>query len=169
MAPSSAIDEAALVGLYARLERPMYNVAFRRLWNEQESLDVVQEAFVRLWDARARVRADGAEAYAWRTLLNLATNRRRSQRLWAWLAFDGDRHGGEAGHAEADLDRRQREAAVRAAVDALPDKLRDVVLLAEFSELGNVEIAAVLGIPVGTVGSRRHLAAARLRERLGGA
>ncbi|MBM4365762.1 MAG: sigma-70 family RNA polymerase sigma factor [Deltaproteobacteria bacterium] len=169
MAPSSVIDETALGELYARLERPMYNVVYRRLWNEQDSVDVVQEAFVRLWKARARVRSDGAEAYAWRTVLNLASNRRRSRRLWGWLAFDADRDGGAAGGPDEGLERRQREAAVRAAIDALPDKLRDVVLLAEFSELGNVEIAAILHIPPGTVGSRRHLAAARLRELLGGA
>ncbi len=169
MASSSAIDETALGELYARLERPMYNVVYRRLWNEEDSIDVVQEAFVRLWKARDGVRADGAEAYAWRTVLNLASNRRRSQRLWAWLAFDADRDGGSTDGADEGLEKRQREAAVRAAIDSLPDKLRDVVLLAEFSELGNVEIAAILGIPPGTVGSRRHLAAARLRELLGDA
>ncbi len=169
MASSSAIDETALGELYARLERPMYNVVYRRLWNEQDSVDVVQETFVRLWKARAGVRMDGAEAYAWRTVLNLASNRRRSQRLWTWLAFDAERDGGSAAGADEDLETRERAAAVRAAIDSLPDKLRDVVLLAEFSELGNVEIAAILDIPPGTVGSRRHLAAALLRASLEGA
>ena len=167
MAPPSAIDEAALGDLYARLERPMYNVVYRRLWNEQDSIDVVHDAFVRLWNARSRVRPEGVEAYAWRTVLNLASNRRRAQRLWGWLAFDADRDGGEAPGADADLDRKQREARVRAAVEALPEKLRDVVLLAEFSDLGQAEIGAILGIPPGTVGSRRNAAASLLRDALG--
>ncbi len=169
MAPPSAIEEAALGELYARLERPMFNVVYRRLWNEQDSIDVVQDAFVRLWNARSRVRPEGAEAYAWRTVLNLASNRRRSRRLWGWLAFDADRDGGEVPGADEDIARRQRDVAVRAAVDALPDKLRDVVLLAEFSNMGQSEIAAVLGIPPGTVGSRRNAAAALLRAALEGA
>jgi RNA polymerase sigma-70 factor (ECF subfamily) len=58
---------------------------------------------------------------------------------------------------------------VRAAVDALPERLRDVVLLCEFSGMTQAQVAAVLDIPPGTVASRRSLAAGRLRELLGDA
>ena len=147
----------------------MYNVVYRRLWNAEESLDVVQDCFARVWKARDRVLPDTAEAFAWRVLLNLVSNRRRTQRLWGWFAFDSERDGGEDPGAEADLERRQREAAVRTAVEGLPEKLRDVVLLSEFSAMTQAEVAAVLEIPPGTVASRRHLAAAKLREALEGA
>lgn len=132
-------------------------------------MDVVADAFVRLWHARDRIRPETAEAFAWRTVLNLASNRKRSQRLWAWLAFDAERDGDTTGGAEEAIEVRQREAAVRAAIEALPEKLRDVVLLSEFSELTQAEVAAVLDIPPGTVASRRHLASARLRADLEGA
>ena len=56
---------------------------------------------------------------------------------------------------------------VRAAVDALPARLREVVLLTEYAELSYGEIAATLGIPAGTVGSRRNAALAELAEALG--
>jgi RNA polymerase sigma-70 factor (ECF subfamily) len=72
---SPAFDRAALEALYVRLERPLYNVVHRRLWNAEDSMDVVQEAFVRLWNARDRILPETAEAFAWRTVLNLASNR----------------------------------------------------------------------------------------------
>ena len=144
----------------------MYNVVYRRLWNAEDSMDVVHDAFARVWKARDRVRPETAEAYAWRTALNLASSRRRSQRLWGWLAFDAERDGGQAPGAESTLEARQTEQAVRAAVDALPDKLREVVLLCEYSALTQAQVADVLDIPAGTVASRRHQAAGRLREML---
>ena len=59
--------------------------------------------------------------------------------------------------AAAETRRRVREA-----VDALPDLLRQAVVLAYFQGLKYQEIADVLGIPVGTVKSRLHAAVAKL-------
>ena len=52
-------------------------------------------------------------------------------------------------------------------IDALPEKLRQVVVLCELSGLSYEEIARTLEIPVGTVGSRRSAALARLAVTLG--
>jgi len=52
------------------------------------------------------------------------------------------------------------------AIDALPDDSRDVVVLSDVENLSYPEIAAVLGIPVGTVKSRLFRARRRLREAL---
>jgi RNA polymerase sigma-70 factor (ECF subfamily) len=62
----------------------------------------------------------------------------------------------------------QVHESVRAAIDALPDRLRQVILLCEYSELTHQEIGAALGIPSGTVGSRRNAAIAQLSKQLGG-
>jgi hypothetical protein len=39
--------------LYRALEKPMYNVVYRWLWDPEEARDVVQETFLRLWRAWA--------------------------------------------------------------------------------------------------------------------
>ena len=59
-------------------------------------------------------------------------------------------------------------ARLRLAIDALPEKLRSVVVLSELSELPYAEIGAILEIPEGTVASRRNAALKRLAEALGG-
>jgi RNA polymerase sigma-70 factor (ECF subfamily) len=57
-------------------------------------------------------------------------------------------------------------AAVRAAVNALPLPERTVIVLREYEGMAYREIAAVLGIPIGTVMSRLHKARSRVRRRL---
>ena len=61
----------------------------------------------------------------------------------------------------------EREALIQAALDALAPDHRAVVVLKEFDGLRYEEIAATLGVPVGTVRSRLHRARRELRDRLG--
>ena len=61
-------------------------------------------------------------------------------------------------------DRAEQRELVRAAVDRLPDLLRQVVILAYFQGLKYRDVAAALDIPVGTVKSRLHAALARLTQ-----
>jgi RNA polymerase sigma-70 factor, ECF subfamily len=162
------LDEAALERLFVKLEKPMFNVVYRRLWNASDAEEVVQEAFLRVWRARDGVALATVEPLLYRTALNLASNRRRSARLWRWLGLDDASDAGDAADtSEEALARARRRARVRAAVDALPERLREVVLLTEYAELSYGEIAATLGIPAGTVGSRRNAALAHLAEALG--
>jgi len=158
------LDRAAFDALYARLERPLYNVVLRRLWQVQDSHEVVQEAFVRLWDMRHRVRMETVEPLVWRMALNLARNRARRRRLWGWWSTETDTTPDLRKSAPRALDDHARALQVRAAVEALPEKLRDVVMLCEFSGLSYAEVGRVLDIPVGTVGSRRNAGLAALRR-----
>lgn len=165
----SRLDEAALERLYAEKEKAIYNVVYRWVWNAEEAQDIVQEAFVKLWAARERVDATTVEPYLYRTALNLASNRRRRRKLWSWLGLEevAERTSSSA-DAEGALLREQQGARVRQAVERLPEKQRRVVLLAEFSGMSYAEIAATLGVPEGTVASRRNTAMQRLRELLAG-
>ena len=154
--------------LHARLERPLYNVAFRWTWNPDDASDLVQEAFARLWEMRGRVRLDGVEPLVYRILLNLVASRRRSRRVWRWVSLHALRgNPPEESSAEERLAARDRRTEVREAVESLPDELRSVVVLCECTGLTYDEVAEILGIPTGTVGSRRHRALRLLRERLG--
>lgn len=161
----ATLDRAALEALFRRLERPMHNVVLRSVWSEQESQDVVQEAFVRLWDMRERVELDTVEALVWRIALNLASKRRRWARLRRFFGLQEAPADARPSTDEA-LARDQEERRVRAAVDALPDPLRDVVMLTAFSGMSYEEVGQVLRIPPGTVGSRRNKALGLLRARL---
>jgi RNA polymerase sigma-70 factor, ECF subfamily len=158
----SGVDDSSWVELYRALEKPLYNVVYRWLWDRMESQDVVQEAFLRCWRARDRIRPEGFKGFVFRTALNLAANRRRRKKLWRLVSFDllPDEPQDFRGNPPVISPRIQR------AVDALPDRLKRVLVLSELAGMSYGEIAAVTGVKEGTVGSRRNRALALLRKRL---
>jgi RNA polymerase sigma-70 factor (ECF subfamily) len=158
------MQEAELEQLYARLEKPLYNVVYRWIWRAEEAQEIVQEAFVRLWRMRGRVVAAKAEPLVYRIAINLAASRRRSRKVWRWVSLEALRETTSISRsAEQELLDEQRHGRVRSAVESLPDDLRRVVMLTECTEMTYDEIGAVLKIPAGTVGSRRNRALKRLR------
>ncbi len=144
----------------------MFNIVARWLWNRQDAFEVVQEAFMKLWEHRARVAPATARAYTYRTALNLAKNRKRYRALWkvvgleaATQAVDGDQF--------AQLESSADQTRVRLAITVLPDKLRQVILLRHFAEMDYEAIALTLAISPGTVASRMNRGMSRLRAELG--
>ncbi|WAS99146.1 RNA polymerase sigma factor [Nannocystis punicea] len=164
-APSPGLTVGDVERLFVQMERPLFNVVYRWLWDRDEAAELVQETFARLWQARARVRPDTAGAFVYRIAVNLAASRRRWRALRRFVALE-DVSPTSDDQPDLAVLGAERAAAVRAAVDALPEKLRRVLVLCELSELTYADIAAALEIPVGTVGSRRHAAAERVRRHL---
>jgi RNA polymerase sigma-70 factor (ECF subfamily) len=157
----TSVDNAQWVDVYRRLEKPLYNVVYRVIWDAAESQDVVQDAFLRCWRRKEDVRAEGFRALLFRTALNLASNRRRRARIWRMVGVAALDDSAAGGSADEPL-----SAGMRAALDTLPEALRSVLLLTELAGMTYPEIAATLGVAEGTVGSRRTRALALLRERL---
>ena len=157
------LREDALYASYRRLERPLYNVLYRQLWQAEDCQDVIHDAYVRVWERRAKVDEATLDALIWTSALNLAKNRLRWRRLWRRenldeaVALTGDQES-----TDFLATRRLRQA-----LRELPPVSRDVLLLAEFSGLSGAQIAAVLGIPAGTVASRKHHAMERLKALFG--
>ena len=160
--PRVAADQQRVEELYLRLERKLTNVVYRWLWNREEVRDVIQEAFVRLWQMRDRVDWQRAEPLVYRIALNLAARRRRSRRVWQFVTLS---HAPAADDADGDSSADPaREQAVRSAIDALPERHRRVLVLAMHADMTYGEIGDVLGISAGTVGSRRNTAIRLLRR-----
>lgn len=162
------MDRATLEALYRAEEGALYNVVYRWVWQRAEAMEIVQEAFTRLWRMRARVQPKTARALVYRVALNLAANRRRWSKARRFIGLESvGHHHDERPDAEGTLMEAERDARVRAAVDALPEKLRRVVMLCELGGMSYAQVARTLEIPEGTVASRRHAALKRLRDTLG--
>jgi len=158
-----AIDEAALIAAYRRLETPLHSAVLRLLWDAHESQDAVHEAFLRVWAMRERVDAARLEALLWTSALNLARNRLRWLGLRRWLGLQPE--DAVAGDDPAQMAEQSR---LRAALEQLTPAQREVVLLSEFGGFDTRELAAMLRVPEGTVATRKHHAVRRLRQLLGG-
>lgn len=138
--------------LFERLSQPLHALAYRVVGNEAE--EVVQEAFARLADDAVLRRPDD-EVAAWlrRVCLNLAFNYRRDGRRrddrWRRASHLADVAPDDDPAAAALLS--ERRAAVRLALGGLPERQRDCLLL-RHSGYSYAEIAATLGIAIGSVG-----------------
>lgn len=155
-------ERARWIALYWELEKPLYNVVYRMLWDAGESQDIVQETFLRCWRKRSGIRPEGLKAVLYRAALNLALNRRRRLRLWRFVGVEAvDDEITEGRTDDVMIPRRLREA-----VEALPAPYRSVLLLTEIAGMNYGEVADTLAISEGTVGSRRARALARLRKTL---
>ena len=161
-----AITEADLLAAHRRLEKPLYNVLYRWLWQAHDCQDLMQDAFLRVWDQRLAVDSARLDALLWSTALNLAKNKLRWRALWRFgeIAEDAPADQRDGPLAQAQL--RQREQALRRVLDGFDRDSRNLVLLSECAGLTTEELVAVFGWPAGTVASRKHRALARLREEL---
>jgi RNA polymerase sigma-70 factor, ECF subfamily len=146
-----------------------YRVARGVLRNSADAEDVAQEALLRAYRSFDRLR-DHNRFRAWlvRISFRLAIDRlrsakRREQRdvLWSQPA-----HQPPAANAEDLAGSSEFQAHLDRALEDLPEKLRLVLLLAAMEGHTIDEIAAMLGIPVGTVKSRIFVARKQLAEKL---
>lgn len=160
------IDESQLLHAFRRLERPLYSVLYRWLWHAQDCQDLIQEAFLRVWDQRARVAAASLDALVYTTALNLARNRLRWRSLWPFAVQPADTPLDPALEPSVQAERRERETLLKQALDQLDRDSRNLVLLSECAGLTTDELCEVFGWPPGTVASRKHRALARLRTLL---
>jgi RNA polymerase sigma-70 factor (ECF subfamily) len=147
-----------------------YRVALGVLRHHHDAEDVAQEAFVRAHRAFGGLRDRGSfRAWVVRTTFRLALDHRRASKrrqIREDEALARDHWAAPASSAEDDVARRELAAEVAAAVDALPEKLRLVTLLAAIEGHDVAAVAELLGLPVGTVKSRLYLARKSLAERL---
>ena len=151
--------------LYARLERPLFNVVYRWVWNDEEAQEIVQDAFVRLWKMRERIDMETVEPLVYRIAINRASDKRRWRTLRRWLSLEKIFNlSDDAPLADTALAAHHERERLRRAIEELPDALRHVILLTEFSGMSYKDVAAALDIEPGTVGSRRSRAIAWLRR-----
>ena len=159
---SDAIGLEYLDGLYG------YAMALTR--NHAEAEDLVQETYVRALPAMNRLRSESnIKGWLFRILRNAWLNNLRKRRTAPEVAWTDVEDDSVRDIAEPSKDsfhvlvsKMEREQ-VQAAIQALPAKFREIVLLREFEELSYDDIAGLLNCPVGTVMSRLARARSKLR------
>lgn len=166
--------DQALAALYDRYGRRAYSLARRICADEGLAEDVVQEAFVAFW--RDPSRFDSARGSFGTWILTLVHHksvdmvRRESsvRRRTVPAAEDGDDWSAPPGPG-ADQGALQAVEAgqVRDALRRLPDEQRQALTLAYFGGYTQREVAAMTGVPLGTVKSRMFSGVQRLRGVLG--
>lgn len=171
LAAYAAGDPVAARVLTQRLVPRVLGYAARLLGDAAEAEDVAQEALLRLWRAAPGWRAGEARVSTWlyRVVTNLCTDRVRARRRRPVAALEEAPEVADgAMGAVAGLIAAERRDALQAALDALPERQRQAVVLRHLEGLGNPEIAAVMDIGVEAVESLTARARRALTAMLSG-
>ena len=146
----------------------VYRLAYRLSGNQQDAEDLTQETFVRVFRSLADFSPGTFEGWLHRITTNLFLDmvRRRQRIRFDALPEDTERLPGAAPSPEQVYADTHLDPQVQAALDALSPEFRVAVVLCDIEGLTYEEIAATLGIKLGTVRSRIHRGRVQLREAL---
>lgn len=158
----AAEREAEFAAFVHRHSRFIFRVAYAILRNRHDSEDVAQETFLKLFRSRAWQSMTDERAFLARTTYRLALDRlpRRS-----FDQLDTELASASPGPEQFAID-SNREHIVHRMIDALPENLRQVLVLSTIEELNSRQIAAMLGESEGTIRTRLMRARQLLREKL---
>lgn len=172
-------DESAFAEIVERYRNPLTNYLFRMLADYEEAVDLAQETFVRVYYAIDRYHTEYAfSTYIYRIATNLAISeirKRRRRRLFSLTGFFRSEDSDEGEElqppdsrplADAGVIDEERRRTIEKAIATLPEKYRAPIILRDVQELSYEEVAAVLGLGLGTTKSRISRARALLREKL---
>ena len=163
-------DPLAWEALVERFQGRVYGLALHYLRDPADARDLAQEVFIQVY--RQLDRFQGGAFLPW--LLRVARNRCIDQtrrikarppasdlQIGEAIDLPSDAPGPEAAHATSEA-----QALVHRALHGMSESNREVLVLKEIQGLGFKEIAAMLGLPVGTVKSRSHRARLELAQRI---
>ena len=163
-----ANDAQAFAVLYDRHSRAAYSLAYRMMGKQQAAEDLVQDAFLKVWRAAGSYRAERGSVRTWLLsivhnrgidqLRSLASHRRTQNRIEASAPKS------QPSEAFAESWRNSQSEQVREALKTLPPEQLKILELAYFSGYTHVEIAKLLGLPLGTVKGRMRLGLKKVRD-----
>jgi RNA polymerase sigma-70 factor (ECF subfamily) len=157
-------DKAAFDILVQKYQNKIIQLAYRYVHDQDEAMDIAQEAFIKAYKALGRFRGDSA-FYTWiyRIAINTAKNylvasNRRPPKADI-DAGDAEQYEGATGlreyaTPERMLLRDELKETIAGAIENLPDDLRTAITLRELEGMSYEEIAQAMDCPIGTVRSR---------------
>ena len=164
MRRSSAGDTLAFERLVRRWEGPVARVLTRLSTNGSDVEDLCQETFLRVLRAQTRYRPRGAfSTWLFSIALNVGRDAARRRRREAQRIVNASQGASPAGPPE-NAARRELVEQVSAALDQLPPRLREVLVLKHFGELTFAQLGELLGLPQSTVKSRAQKGLELLRR-----
>ncbi|MBL8086804.1 MAG: sigma-70 family RNA polymerase sigma factor [Chthonomonas sp.] len=174
---SQAGQRDAFDQLIRKHERRAYQYAFRLTSNQDEAMDIVAEAFVRVYNALPNFRGQSAfTTWLYRIITNCYLDFRKKDKSRTQTSLDMviDNEGSEFERQiedpdaapDIEVERNERERLVQRAIMKLPEYQRAMLIMYHVEMLSYEQIAESLDLPIGTVKSRLNRARLGLRELL---
>ena len=154
--------------LFDRHHESLRQFLLRAAPNSSDVDDIVQETFLTATNAAGSFdgRASGLPFLIGIAVQLIRRRKRTFARLRALYDAFGSAPTTPKPSPEDKLHQAQEEALLQAAIGRLSEEKRLVLVMVEYNGLTGVEVAGILGIPVGTIWRRLHEARAELRQAL---
>jgi RNA polymerase sigma-70 factor (ECF subfamily) len=160
-------DQLAWAQVVTRFRRRVFNIAYKFTGRHGDAEDLTQDIFLRVFRSLDKFNR-GANFGTWLTSVARnhcidhyrATKREREVLVTDLAHFDNA--AATSANPQHLVEARDRTGLVRRALDRLPAKLREAVVLRDLTELSYQEMARQLGLPEGTVKSRINRGRAEL-------
>ena len=162
--PTEAFEAAALPHM-----NDLYRTAARVIGNRSEAEDLVQETYLQAWKSFHRFEP-GTNCRAWlfKILFHVIQHRRRKWYNSKLVQESDDLQLQDTVAYEPPVPQHLSDEDILAALEKISVQYREVLLLADVQEFSYKEVAATLGVPVGTVMSRLSRGRKLLRSQLSG-
>jgi len=160
-------DPAALEAFFRAVHAPLVRYAARFV-PDAGAEDIVQDAFVRIWNGRERIDpSQSLKAFAYRTVRNLCLNRIRDGKTRETLLaerYEVPIHSTPS--PDHDLDQSDLAVRLKEWIEALPDRQREALELSRFEGLSHEEVAEAMGVSPRTVNNHLVKALRTIRDRV---
>ena len=160
-------DERAFTELVRRFQGRVGNLISRVLNDRENTDDLAQEVFVRVFVHRRNYRR-GAKFSTWVFTIarNLRVDRLRREVVWFELDVEHAELPEDGPLPDEQVNSHEIQRQVRLILDGMPKDQVEVVMMSYVEGLSHSEIAERTGLPLGTVKSRMRLAYQKVREAL---
>jgi len=170
-------DLSAFDQLLRLHEKQAYNLAYRLTQNYDDANDIMQEAFIRVYNSIGSFRGDAHfSTWLYRVITNVYLDQRKREKnrahasLEEYIELDDSTVSRQvqdpAPRPDDLLEEKERSEAIEKAIGTLPDYQRAMLILYHLQGCSYEEISRILGMPLGTVKSRLNRARLALKEKL---
>ena len=159
-------NDDVYASIFSTYSKTVFNYIYYKFGNEEKAYDVVQEAFIKLWENCSKVAPNKAKSYVYTVANNLYLNVLKAEKVRLKYAADTN----TVVHESPDfiLEEQEYKEKLERALAALPENQRTTFLLNRIDGKKYAEIAEMEGVSVKAIEKRMHLALKSLRERIEG-
>jgi RNA polymerase sigma-70 factor (ECF subfamily) len=159
-------EEQVYNELFKTNSKTVFNYIYYKYGNEEKAYDVVQEAFIKLWENCKKVAPEKAKSFVYTVANNLYLNVLKAEKV----RFKHAKDSLDVTHESPEflLEEKQFKLKLEQALSDLPENQRSTFLLNRIDGKKYKEIAELEGVSVKAIEKRMHLALKSLREKIDG-
>lgn len=152
---------------FNQYEKPLYNFALRWVFSSAIAEEMVQEAYTKIWFKKESIKLETLKSLLFKTVQNQCINLLNRQKLKNKLLpldiYPFTRGGSDS---ETELASNEELLKIKASLEKIPQKYRQILLLSYYGEFSYKEISEMLEIAEGTVASRKTRALGFLKDQM---